>query len=224
MYHSVLSPIINCGLLDPKDIILAASNKYYTNPSIEALHSIEGFIRQILGWREWQRVQYIHNYNILKGSNYYNNTNTLSLSWYRGELGIRPIDDAIKTGYHYGYLHHIIRLMYMSNFMNLCRIHPDEMYKWFMSFPMDSYDWVMIQNVYGMGAASKNNITKPYITTGNYIKKMSNYRDDKTWSIAWEALYYCFLKDNIDKLMAFPRVAGIMHNNLERKYILQMTN
>jgi deoxyribodipyrimidine photolyase-related protein len=222
MYHSVLSPLINCGLLDPKDIILAVQNNYYNSPSIEALYSVEGFIRQILGWREWQRLQYIHNYDILKGSNYYNHKNTLSDAWYSGKLGIRPIDDAIKMGYKYGYLHHIIRLMYMSNFMNLCRIHPDEMYKWFMSFPMDSYDWVMIQNVYSMGAGSKNNITKPYITTGNYIKKMSNYRDSEGWVGIWEALYYCFLEDNMDKLMAFPRVAGIMRKNLERKDKLKM--
>jgi deoxyribodipyrimidine photolyase-related protein len=222
MFHSVLSPLINCGLLDPKDIILAVQNNYYSSPSIEELYSVEGFIRQILGWREWQRLQYIHNYDILKRSNYYNHKNVLSPSWYRGELGIRPIDDAIKMGYRYGYLHHIIRLMYMSNFMNLCRIHPHEMYKWFMSFPMDSYDWVMIQNVYSMGAGSKNNITKPYITTGNYIKKMSNYRDSEGWIAIWEALYYCFLEDNMDKLMAFPRVAGIMRKNLERKDKLKM--
>lgn len=222
MYHSVLSPLINCGLLNPKDIILAVQNNYYTNPSIESLYSVEGFIRQILGWREWQRLQYIHNYDILKVSNYYNHKNTLSHSWYSGKLGIQPIDDAIKMGYKYGYLHHIIRLMYMSNFMNLCRIHPDEMYTWFMSFPMDSYDWVMIQNVYSMGAGSKNNITKPYITTGNYIKKMSNYRDSEGWVGIWEALYYCFLEDNMDKLMAFPRVAGIMRKNLERKDKLKM--
>jgi deoxyribodipyrimidine photolyase-related protein len=86
-----------------------------------------------------------------------------------------------------------------------------------MSFPMDSYDWVMIQNVYSMGAGSKLNMTKPYITTGNYILKMSNYRADKKWMGVWEALYYCFLEDNIDKLMAFPRVGGIMRKNLERK-------
>jgi deoxyribodipyrimidine photolyase-related protein len=224
MYHSVLSPMINCGLLDPKDIVLAGYNKYYSSPDIESLYSIEGFIRQILGWREWQRLQYIHNYSVLKGSNYYNNNNKLTDAWFKGELGIRPIDDAIKTGYRYGYLHHIIRLMYMSNFMNLCRIHPDEMYVWFMSFPMDSYDWVMIQNVYGMGAGSKDNITKPYITTGNYIKKMSNYKDDKEWTSVWEALYYCFLEDNMDKLMAFPRVAGIMRKNLERKDKIKMDN
>jgi deoxyribodipyrimidine photolyase-related protein len=82
---------------------------------------------------------------------------------------------------------------------------------------MDSYDWVMVQNVYSMGAGSKLNMTKPYITTGNYIVKMSNYTPDKKWMEPWNALYYCFLEDNMDKLMAFPRVGGIMRKNLERK-------
>ena len=104
--------------------------------------------------------------------------------------------------------------------MNLCRMHPDEMYKWFMSFAMDSYDWVMIQNVYSMGAGM--NMTKPYITTGNYIVKMSNYKKDSKWMDLWEALYYCFLEDNEEKLMAFPRVGGIMRKNLHRKSVEQM--
>lgn len=217
MYHSVLSPMMNCGLLDPKDVIEIAIDKYYKTNTLEALYSVEGFVRQILGWREWQRIQYLYNYETLKNGNYYNNTNKLTSAWYEGKLGISPIDDTIKMAYKYGYLHHILRLMYMSNFMNLCRISPHEMYEWFMSFPMDSYDWVMIQNVYSMGAGSKINMTKPYITTGNYIVKMSNYKPDKKWMDVWNALYYCFLEDNMDKLMAFPRVGGIMRKNLERK-------
>ena len=139
----------------------------------------------------------------------------MSKKWWSGNVGIKPIDDMIKIGFHYGYLHHIVRLMYMSNFMNLCRIHPDEMYRWFMSFPMDSYDWVMIQNVYSMGAGM--NMTKPYITTGNYIVKMSDYKKEKKWMELWEALYYCFIEDNEEKLMAFPRIGGIMRKNLHRK-------
>jgi deoxyribodipyrimidine photolyase-related protein len=217
MYHSVLSPMMNCGLLDPKDVIEIAIDKYYKTNTSEALYSVEGFVRQILGWREWQRIQYIHNYETLKAGNYYNNNNKLTQAWYEGKLGVAPIDDTIKMAYKYGYLHHILRLMYMSNFMNLCRIHPHEMYEWFMSFAMDSYDWVMIQNVYSMGAGAKMNMTKPYITTGNYIVKMSNYKPDKKWMDVWNALYYCFLEDNMDKLMAFPRVGGIMRKNLERK-------
>jgi deoxyribodipyrimidine photolyase-related protein len=215
MYHGVLSPLLNCGLLDPVDICHLAEEAYYHIQKQEVLYSVEGFIRQILGWREWQRIQYFTNYKELKSGNYYNHTNKLDERWWSGELGVKPIDDTIKMGFRYGYLHHILRLMYMSNFMNLCRIHPDEMYRWFMSFPMDSYDWVMIQNVYSMGAGM--NMTKPYITTGNYIVKMSDYKKDPKWMGLWEALYYCFLEDNEERLMAFPRVGGIMRKNLHRK-------
>lgn len=222
MFHSIISPLLNCGLLDPVEICQKAEQLYYKNPKKEILYSVEGFIRQILGWREWQRIQYLVNYKHLKSGNYYNNKNKLSEKWWSGELGVAPIDDTIKMGFRYGYLHHILRLMYMSNFMNLCRIHPDEMYKWFMSFAMDSYDWVMIQNVYSMGAGM--NMTKPYITTGNYIIKMSNYKKDKKWMDLWEALYYCFLEDNEEKLMAFPRVGGIMRKNLHRKSDEQMND
>jgi deoxyribodipyrimidine photolyase-related protein len=228
MYHGVLSPLLNCGLLDPVKVCHLAEEAYYhiKKPEVlqasrvrfdfeEPLHSVEGFIRQILGWREWQRIQYLTNYKKLINGNYYNNNNTLNKKWWSGELGVKPIDDTIKMGFRYGYLHHILRLMYMSNFMNLCRIHPHEMYRWFMSFPMDSYDWVMIQNVYSMGAGM--NMTKPYITTGNYIVKMSDYKKDLKWMNLWEALYYCFLEDNEEQLMAFPRVGGIMRKNLHRK-------
>lgn len=220
MYHGVLSPLLNCGLLDPKDICHVAEEAYYKINKPEVLYSVEGFIRQILGWREWQRIQYLTHYKELKSGNYYNNTNKLNEKWWSGELGVKPIDDTIKMGFRYGYLHHILRLMYMSNFMNLCRIDPHEMYRWFMSFPMDSYDWVMIQNVYSMGAGM--NMTKPYITTGNYIVKMSDYKKDKKWMGLWEALYYCFLEDNEQQLIAFPRVSGIMRKNLHRKSEEQM--
>ena len=220
MYHGVLSPLLNCGLLDPVEVCHLAEQAYYHIQKIEVLYSVEGFIRQILGWREWQRIQYLTNYKELKSGNYYNHSNKLDERWWSGDLGVKPIDDTIKMGFRYGYLHHILRLMYMSNFMNLCQIHPDEMYRWFMSFPMDSYDWVMIQNVYSMGAGM--NMTKPYITTGNYIVKMSDYKKDPKWMKLWEALYYCFLEDNEERLMAFPRVGGIMRKNLHRKNEEQM--
>jgi deoxyribodipyrimidine photolyase-related protein len=231
LYHGVLSPLLNCGLLDPKEVCHLAEEAYYHIQKDDVLYSVEGFIRQILGWREWQRVQYLTNYKELIKGNYYKNNNKLSEKWWSGELGVKPIDETIKMGFRYGYLHHILRLMYMSNFMNLCRIHPHEMYRWFMSFPMDSYDWVMIQNVYSMGAGMSfgerdlhrgMNMTKPYITTGNYIVKMSDYKKDKKWMGLWEALYYCFLEDNEEKLMAFPRVGGIMRKNLHRKSEEQM--
>lgn len=220
MYHSIISPLLNCGLLTP-DLVINEIQEYYDNhfnENIEILYSVEGFIRQILGWREWQRFIYFERFQESVSSNYYENTRKLSNHWYNGTLGVEPIDDTIKSAYKNAYLHHILRLMYMSNFMTLCRIHPDEMYYWFMSFSMDSYDWVMIQNVYGMGSFADGGMTttKPYITTGSYIVRMSDYRNGN-WAKLWEALYYIFIKDNLEKLVKFPRVGGIMRKNLERK-------
>ena len=103
--------------------------------------------------------------------NYFNHKKKLNSKWYSGETGIRPIDDSIKFAFKTGYLHHIIRLMIMSNFMNLCRLDPYECYKWFMEFAVDSYDWVMIQNVYSMGQWADGGLTmrKPYISSDNYV-------------------------------------------------------
>lgn len=218
LYHSVISPLLNNGLLTPQNIIYKTLDFYEKNVEKydeELLFSVEGFIRQILGWREWQRFMYIYEYDALKNGNFYKHDRALTAAWYSGKLGIAPIDDTIKSAYMKAYLHHILRLMYMSNFMNLCRIHPHEMYNWFMSFSMDSYDWVMIQNVYGMGIGVS--MTKPYITTGNYIVKMSNYSKKGEWFSLWNDLYYTFLDKNIEKLQMFPRVSWMMIRNLESK-------
>lgn len=221
LYHSVLSPLINCGLLCPDDVIekvIENFDKKYDGSNDEFLHSTEGFIRQLMGWREWQRLIYLKEYETLKNGNFYEHDRALTDAWYNGTTGVEPIDDTIISAYENAYLHHILRLMYMSNFMNLCRIHPHEMYYWFMSFAMDSYDWVMIQNVYSMGAFSDGGLTmtKPYITTGNYIIKMSNY-DKGDWFKLWGDLYYGFIDTNIDKLEQFPRVSWMMTRNLDKK-------
>ena len=221
LYHSVISPLLNCGLLTPDfvlDKVIEYFDKNYSDDNVELLYSTEGFIRQILGWREWQRILYFKEYETIKNGNYYEHDRALTEKWYNGTTGIDPIDDTIISAYENAYLHHILRLMYMSNFMNLCRIHPHEMYYWFMSFSMDSYDWVMIANVYSMGSSSDGGLTmtKPYITTGNYIVKMSNY-DKGDWFKLWGDLYYGFIDKNVEKLEAYPRVSWMMLKNLDKK-------
>jgi deoxyribodipyrimidine photolyase-related protein len=225
LYHGVLSPLLNVGLLRPRQVVDKALSYYKKNADKkgrELLYSVEGFVRQIIGWREWQRLLYKLEYKSLKTSNYWDNKRSLGAQWWptrsRG-LGVKPIDDTIDMAYEFGYLHHILRLMYMSNFMNLCRIHPDEMYKWFMSFAMDSYDWVMTQNVYGMGSGADGGftMTKPYITTGNYIQQMSNYSLSKEEGELWKALYYTFLDDNQDRLNKYKRVSWMLLKHLSSK-------
>ncbi len=198
MFHTVLSSSINIGLINPIDIINII-NKYKTKIPI---NSFEGYIRQLF-WREYQRYCYGYagiNFN----SNYFGNKKKLNQDWYKGTLGIEPVDDLIKSGFDTGYIHHIGRLMVIGNFMNLSEIHPKEGFKWFMEFAIDSYEWVMHQNVYEMVffVTGGQTMTRPYISSSNYILKMSNYNKNN-WSQKWDDLYHQFLIKHRAKLYKF---------------------
>jgi deoxyribodipyrimidine photolyase-related protein len=210
MFHSTISPMMNIGLLNP-DYVVDEVTKYYKKHKIK-INNYEGFIRQILGWREYQRYCYLYAYDDLVKPNYFGHKKKLNKNWYNGNTGINPIDDSIKFAFKTGYLHHIIRLMIMSNFMNLCRLDPNECYKWFMEFAVDSYDWVMIQNVYSMGQWADGGLTmrKPYISSDNYVVNMSNYKRDD-WGEIWNALYYYFLSDHEQKLKKTPYARNLVH-------------
>jgi deoxyribodipyrimidine photolyase-related protein len=205
MFHSVLSSSINIGLINPSEIIEILK----TYKSKVNINSFEGYLRQLF-WREYQRYTYIYiNYKKDVNSkklnyNYFGNNKKLTKKWYTGELGIEPIDDMIKDGFDTGYLHHIGRLMFVGNFMNLSGIHPMEGFKWFMEFSTDSYDWVMCQNVLDMVFFCTGGITmrRPYSTSSNYVLKMSSYKKDE-WSNIWDEYYNDFMKKNKKKLYKF---------------------
>ena len=195
LFHSIISPMLNIGLLMPDQVVNLIRIEY-ENKRLE-INNYEGFIRQIIGWREYQRYCYIYYYKDITSGNVFKNKNKLTQHWYEGTTGIEPIDKSIKFAFKYGYLHHILRLMVMGNFMNLCMISPHEVYKWFMEFSCDSYDWVMIQNVYSMALWADKGLTmsKPYITTDNYIMKMSNFNKG-IWNETWRSLFYNFIWEN----------------------------
>ena len=214
LFHSVLSPYLNLGLITPKDVIkkVLEANKTKEIP----INSLEGFIRQLIGWREFMRGIY-HNFNErLEKTNFFNHQRKLSDDWYNGTTGIDPIDDAINDANRYGYAHHIIRLMHLSNVMTLSQIHPKEIYKWFMEMFVDSSDWVMSPNVFGMGTFSDGGIfsTKPYICGSNYILKMSDYKKDP-WCDIVDGLYWRFIHRNRDFFSGNPRLA-LMPRALDR--------
>ena len=209
LFHSVLSPYLNLGLITPKDVIkkVLEANKTKEIP----INSLEGFIRQLIGWREFMRGIY-HNFNArLEKTNFFNHQRKLSDDWYNGTTGIDPIDDAINDANRYGYAHHIIRLMHLSNVMTLSQLHPKEIYKWFMEMFVDSSDWVMSPNVFGMGTFSDGGIfsTKPYICGSNYIIKMSNYKKGN-WSDIVDGLYWNFVHNNKEVLSKNPRMGMVM--------------
>ena len=200
LFHSYLSTSINIGLLNPLEII-DEIRKVKGIP----MNSYEGYIRQLF-WREYQRYCYM--YFDFSNKNYFGNKKKITKEWYDGTTGIDPIDDCIEKGFHQGYLNHIQRLMIVGNFMNLSGMNPMDGFKWFMEFSCDSYDWVMYQNVLDMAfcvtGARQNGGTmaKPYISSSNYIIKMSNYKKGD-WSEKWDTLYHNFIKNNKKKLIPF---------------------
>jgi len=214
MFHSLLSPYLNSGLLDPLVCIDKAIEAYGTKDI--PINSVEGFIRQIIGWREFIRGVYWENMPRYKSLNYWGHKNKLNSNWYDGATGIPPLDDAINESVNYGYTHHINRLMVISNLMNLTGIHPDEIYRWFMEMYIDSYDWVMVPNVYGMGTFSDGGIfsTKPYICGSSYLLRMSNYKKDQ-WCDVVDGLYWQFIERNIKFFESNPRLS-LMSRSLKK--------
>jgi deoxyribodipyrimidine photolyase-related protein len=193
LYHSVMSPYINIGFVTPSEIVKVAL------AADVSLNSKEGFVRQVIGWREFVRGIYQEYSDEQDKSNFFGHQNKLTSAWYEGSTGITPLDDAIKKVDQFGYCHHIERLMIISNIMLLCEIHPQEVHRWFMEMFVDSSDWVMGPNVYGMAQFSDGGIfaTKPYISSSNYILKMSHYKKDE-WCDVLDGLYWRFIEKNRD--------------------------
>lgn len=197
LFHSVLSPLLNIGLLTPNELIYMAIAYSEKNADVP-VSSLEGFLRQIIGWREFMRGMY-HTSKLQ--INFLNNWGMLDERWYNGTLGIDPVDITIRKVMEVGYCHHIERLMILGNFMLLCGIHPDEVYRWFMELFVDAADWAMVPNVYGMSqfADGGSLTTKPYISSSAYILKMSDYKKG-IWCDIWNGLYWRFVNRHRDIL------------------------
>jgi deoxyribodipyrimidine photolyase-related protein len=198
--------MLNIGLLDPQYVIDRVL--YKAAHSEIPMNSLEGFIRQIIGWREFMRGIYHHPGNEIRNGNFWNFTRPLPQSFYDGSTGIPPIDRVIRQLLNDGYCHHIERLMVLGNFMILCRIKPDEVYRWFMEMFVDSYDWVMVPNVYGMSQFADGGTftTKPYISGSNYILKMSD-EPKGPWCPIWDALFWTFIGDYTPFFLKNPRLS-----------------
>ncbi len=212
LWHSLLSPLINSGLLSPKQIINKAKIIYQSHNI--GINSYEGFIRQIIGWREFIHIIYKRNSIELRNGNFWGfEDKPIPSSFYTGNTGIKPLDDSIRNILDTGYAHHIERLMIIGNLMLLCRFHPNRVYQWFMELFIDSYDWVMVPNVYGMSQFSNGGLftTKPYISGSNYIKKMSNYKSED-WCQTWDSLFWTFIDDYKNIFKSQFRFSMILKN------------
>ncbi len=205
-FHSLLSPLINVGLLTPEEVINKSLD--YAKKNKIPMNSLEGFIRQIMGWREFVRGIYHEFSDIQDERNFFQHHRKLSSAWYDGTTGIEPLDHVIKKVNECSYLHHIERLMVVSNLMLLCEIDPKEVHRWFNEMFIDSMDWVMGPNVYGMGQFSDGGIfaTKPYISGSNYILKMSDFESGE-WSQEVDSLFWSFIDKKRDFFLKNPRLS-----------------
>jgi deoxyribodipyrimidine photolyase-related protein len=207
--HSLLSPLLNSGLLTPAEVVgrtveFAALNDV-------PLNSVEGFIRQIIGWREFIRGVYETAGRKERTNNHWGFKRKIPKSFWTGTTGIEPIDTVVRKTLETGYCHHIERLMVLGNFMLLCEFDPDEVYLWFMEMFIDAYDWVMVPNVYGMSQFADGGLfaTKPYISGSNYLGKMTDFPKGD-WQEVWDALFWRFMDVHRAFFLRNPRLSMLV--------------
>lgn len=204
-YHSALSSSLNIGLLTPQEVVEAALERHAKTPV--PLASLEGFIRQVMGWREFVRGIYVVRGEPMRSANNQMHKRKLTNEWYDGTLGIPPFDDMVNKVNQHAYAHHIERLMVAGNLMMLCEIDPDDVFRWFSELFIDAYDWVMVPNVYGMSQYADGGtiVTKPYISSSNYVLQMSHYQRD-TWCDVWDGLFWRYVEKHKTSLTKNPRM------------------
>lgn len=222
IYHARLSFSMNTKLLSPKEVVDKAIETYLNNPDEIAYHQLEGFVRQIIGWREYMRGIYwlkMPDYALL---NYFEHTETLPEWFWTGKTKMNCLKNAINQSLQFGYAHHIQRLMITGNFALLAGVHPDEVDAWYLGIYMDAIEWVEITNTRGMSQFADGGIvgTKPYVSSATYINKMSSYcngcyydKAKKTGDKAcpFNSLYWNFYDKHESKLAKNPRI-GMMYN------------
>jgi deoxyribodipyrimidine photolyase-related protein len=209
LHHSILTPMMNVGLITPQQVL--DKTLHFASENEIPLNSLEGFIRQILGWREFIRAVYQLKGTEERTRNYWGFKRKIPASFWNGTTGIEPIDSTIKMVLKTGYCHHIERLMVLGNFMLLCEFDPNEVYRWFMEMFIDSYDWVMVPNVYGMSQFADGGLmaTKPYISGSNYLLKMSDFKKGP-WQEIWDGLFWRFMHVHRDFFLSNPRLGMLV--------------
>ncbi|MFW5708669.1 MAG: cryptochrome/photolyase family protein [Chloroflexota bacterium] len=234
LFHSVLSPYLNIGLLQPMQVILRAEEIYKAGDV--PINSVEGFIRQILGWREYMYTRYWELMPELRQQNHWNADRELPQFLWDGDTDMNCIAHIVQHLHAHAYSHHIERLMVISNFCLLIGVKPQVVVDWFKAFFIDAYDWVMQPNTVGMGLNADGGkiATKPYIASANYINKMSDYCSGCSFkhtkrtgdgACPFNYLYWNFLIQNEDALRKNPRsgrnVLGLRYLDQEERTRVQ---
>jgi deoxyribodipyrimidine photolyase-related protein len=222
LYHSRVSFSMNIKMISPQEVINKCIEEWQKRPAEIEYNQLEGFVRQIIGWREYMRGIYWLKMPEYATMNFFNNQEKLPDWFWTGNTKMNCLKDAITQSLDYAYAHHIQRLMITGNFGLLAGIHPDEMDAWYLGIYIDAIEWVEITNTRGMSQFADGGIvgTKPYVSSASYIDKMSNYcgscyykKTIKTGDKAcpFNSLYWNFYDKNEDKLGKNPRI-GMMYN------------
>ncbi|AIE76238.1 cryptochrome/photolyase family protein [Synechocystis sp. PCC 6714] len=225
LWHSLISPYLNLGLLTPWEVITAATKAFATE-SI-SLNNVEGFIRQVLGWREYTQGLYQWVDDDYGQSNWFNHDFSLpAFYWDSQQTKMNCLGTVLRQVEQTGYAHHIQRLMILSNFALIVGVNPQQLLTWFHAVFIDAYDWVMQTNVLGMGQFADGGIlaSKPYASSANYINKMSDYCQQCPYNprlrtgdnaCPFNYFYWDFLSRHQEKLQKTGRM-GLILANLKR--------
>ena len=224
MSHALLSPALNLGLLHPREVIEAALAAHEARDL--PLNAVEGFLRQVLGWREFVRHVYRRSMPGLAQANDLGATEPLPEAYWTGDTRMACLADAVEGVRTRGYSHHIQRLMVLSNLGLLVGVDPAALNRWFHAAYVDAYHWVTTPNVVGMGLFASDVLsTKPYAASGNYVDRMGDYCDGCVYDVdettgdgacPFNALYWDFLDRNEEKLRSNHRM-GLVYGHLDRK-------
>jgi len=219
--HSLVSFYINIGFLDPLDLCRAAERAYHEG--LAPLNSVEGFIRQIIGWREFVRGVYWMTMPDYAQSNFFDAARPLPDFYWTGDTQMNCLSITIKDTIRHAYAHHIQRLMVTGNFAMLAGIDPRQVHEWYLEVYADAYEWVELPNVLGMSQFADGGLlaSKPYAASGAYIDRMSDYCADCRYDVTaktgpdacpFNRLYWDFIGRNIDRLGRVPRLQPVVRN------------
>jgi deoxyribodipyrimidine photolyase-related protein len=226
LYHSRLSFSLNSKMLNPLEIAKKTFEYWQNNQNEINFSQLEGFVRQIVGWREFMRGVYWDQMPKYEHTNFFNHQHKLPDFYWTGDTKMDCMEHAITQSLDYAYAHHIQRLMITGNFANLLGVHPDEVDKWYLGIYIDAIQWVEITNTRGMSQFADGGIvaTKPYVSSSNYINKMGNYCSGCYYvrtkrygerACPFNSLYWDFFYRNKNFLKNNPRV-GIAYRNLKK--------
>ena len=224
LYHGLVASSLNLGLLDPLDICRRAEARLRDGQA--PLNAVEGFIRQIIGWREYIRGIYWLKMPDYLDSNFFNHRRDLPDFYYTGDTDMACLREAVGASHTHAYAHHIQRLMITGNFALLAGIDPKQVNRWYLEVYADAYEWVQLPNTHGMALFADGGVvaSKPYIASGAYVNRMSDYCADCSYQVKqptgetacpFNYLYWDFVTRHRDTLSNNPRM-GMVYRTYDK--------